>query len=114
MRISDWSSDVCSSDLRTASIAPGGFLPGLGRPFCPEISEPRGSWRRHNPQAAREQRQPLGGSGRLPEKPEHILAHRRNGRDRQSVVKGKCVSGRVDSGGRRHNKKKTNKHKKNN
>src|SRR3546814_1747169 len=33
--------------------------------------------------SAREQRQPLGGSGRLPEKPDHILAHRRNGRSRQ-------------------------------
>src|SRR3546814_13186636 len=88
MRISDWSSDVCSSDL---SPATAGFIcRANGRvstrtrspPWraCPILNSPHGSWRRSWRAAS----------------------------DPKSVVEGKSVSVRVALGGRR-NIKKTNK-----
>src|SRR3546814_16170612 len=92
MRISDWSSDVCSSDLQ-----PQGF-PQRGR----EIRPPH----------AGEQRWPQPVLDQLRENPRsHRKADVQPGRgsaagDRKSVVKGKSVSVRVDLGGRRIIKKK--------
>src|SRR3546814_19292913 len=77
MRISDWSSDVCSSDL-----------------------DRRGAWplRRRDPAALhaaqRDGRPRRGRRRRLPADPQP-------GRDRKSVVWGKSVSVRVALGGRR-------------
>src|SRR3546814_12159404 len=80
MRISDWSSDVCSSDLN------GARWPRVlgGRPgrSCQE-----GRLWRHAAEAG----------------------DRRRGQDRKSVVSGKSVSVRVDLGGRRIIKKKKKK-----
>src|SRR3546814_11426244 len=83
MRISDWSSDVCSSDLALASVlavtlgfsaygvAQAGMsavtAAGLGDPTPPE---------------------------------ERVVAPQAELADRKSVVSGKSVSGRVDIGGR--------------
>src|SRR3546814_16695363 len=84
MRISDWSSDVCSSDLqmllgadrRIAVIAP---VMRPRRPAFPQLAalqqQPEHRVRRHDP-------------------PLDLL-------DRKSVVLGKSVSVRVDLGGRR-------------
>src|SRR3546814_14635656 len=90
MRISDWSSDVCSSDLR-----------GDADP------QPR---RLADPVVARNERRCLRAVGLL------LRPRRRVPRirgldqgDRKSVVQGKSVSVRVDLGGRRRSKKKTNK-----
>src|SRR3546814_17648989 len=102
MRISDWSSDVCSSDLRRAggngggggdcAFRVGGRLAGrgggaqMGR-AAQLLPRPRaGLWLRS------------GGAG--------IFLVRRAGRDRKRVVSGKSVSVRVDLGGRRIIKKK--------
>src|SRR3546814_16641856 len=87
MRISDWSSDVCSSDLRAARMrgavpAPSCPIAGQGGISSDELS--RSSGLRHAAQAA---------------SPERAVATRRG--DRKSVVEGKRVSVRVDLGGRR-------------
>src|SRR3546814_15399780 len=99
MRISDWSSDVCSSDLRGGGseiIGETGILvhqcavmlPGLLRqcihPLAPAVFTPVGR--------ARAQ----GGA-----------QYRTGSLDRKSVVSGKSVSVRVDLGGRRIIKQKT-------
>src|SRR3546814_14408881 len=83
MRISDWSSDVCSSDLRR--YRPGEWRQGRGRQHR--------QWRHR-----RRQRRP---------RPRHRGRQwRRPPGDRKSVVSGKSVSVRVDLGGRRIIKKK--------
>src|SRR3546814_12393461 len=82
MRISDWSSDVCSSDLQQVAGQGGDPLPR--HPVDGPCAE--------RPAAAR-----LCGEGAADE--ERV--------DRKSVVQGKSVSVRVDLGGRRLIKKKT-------
>src|SRR3546814_3067389 len=77
MRISDWSSDVCSSDLRYH----------------------RGTVRRHLQMARLGQGRPCLGH-------RHRLYGTGGHGDRKSVVSGKSVSVRVDLGGRRIIKKK--------
>src|SRR3546814_4140318 len=79
MRISDWSSDVCSSDLSS-----GGSLPNAASP----------------PSASRLISRSTRASARL------SGLDASNARDRKSVVEGKSVSVRVDFGGRRIIKKK--------
>src|SRR3546814_19749412 len=95
MRISDWSSDVCSSDL-TRGIALGRALeqPQADRPL-EQKSRRRGD--RHDQQ--REKRQaPAFGHSSSPTR----FFHPATGKgDRKSVVSGKSVSVRVDLGGRR-------------
>src|SRR3546814_10368618 len=88
MRISDWSSDVCSSDL-PVSNAPA-------RPQA-ECRHPGGLENQHQ----RSSSPPPRNGGRW------VRNHRTAWRitsssvDRKSVVKGKSVSVRVDLGGRR-------------
>src|SRR3546814_14128253 len=107
MRISDWSSDVCSSDLGT---------PALGRLARPGIDQvegiPRHGLRSRGDGGAR-----LAGIMGAAEEFQHIRiealhadrqpvdAGRGKG-DRKSVVSGTSVSVRVDLGGRRIIKKK--------
>src|SRR3546814_11013764 len=102
MRISDWSSDVCSSDLQCACNGGGQDEPavalghGRGRHHLHRISpdqagDKRGGDRSPCPDAP--------GGGACPRPPA--------ARDRKSVVSGKRVSVRVDLGGRRIIKKKT-------
>src|SRR3546814_17474612 len=92
MRISDWSSDVCSSDLPIAELsAHRGAVAGVdaerGRAF------------------GREGKQMVG--DRCEQRAGFIL-RRRLQRDRKSVVKGKSGSVRVDPGGRRNIRKQSN------
>src|SRR3546814_19114435 len=92
MRISDWSSDVCSSDLRL-----GG---------CASRSRPRGStafsWRQREKVEGR--RPFVHNSSSLKRRGfyEQIPSQ---SRDRKSVGEGKSVSVRLDVGGRRIIKK---------
>src|SRR3546814_16689790 len=104
MRISDWSSDVCSSDLHRGGIARNGIASDLAVVL-------RTLWFRG--QARHElgsailggQRQP--GQGRGKDVPGRRCSL--YGIDRTSVVSGKSGSVRVDLGGRRIIHKKNNK-----
>src|SRR3546814_17395064 len=101
MRISDWSSDVCSSDLSRhrrlrAEIRPVSSLPANSR--LPDRSRTDASGTQ-NVASAR------------PHRPRTRTACRRAVPDRKSVVSGKRVSVRVDLGGRRFIKKKQTKRK---
>src|SRR3546814_13534024 len=88
MRISDWSSDVCSSDLPAArSLGLRHRLPGEGR-------------------AGGLQARPR--DGRLTDRDGKPIRAGLTG-DRKSVVEGKSVSVRVDLGGRRIIQKKNKK-----
>src|SRR3546814_14699007 len=99
MRISDWSSDVCSSDREAFAVGAVGFRIGLaegGMQHCEgrlEVAEP--FHRRLDEHVAGEEGMPGAFA-------DH--AHRQ---DRKSVVEGKSVSVRVDLRGRRIIKKKT-------
>src|SRR3546814_12116865 len=94
MRISDWSSDVCSSDL-LAHARPGGHARRGVRARAPLV------WRRAAaaPAGTPEARTPAA---------THRAARRHVRGDRKSVVVGKSVSVRVDLGGRRILKQKKN------
>src|SRR3546814_5237238 len=82
MRISDWSSDVCSSDLPCRGRAGGDAArAGTVRQARPDAD------------ALAQRRQRRQGTGRRPRA------------DRKSVVEGKGVSVRVERGGRRIIKK---------
>src|SRR3546814_19319128 len=87
MRISDWSSDVCSSDLAGDQHQPDRRWPGGGRGVA-GAGHVRPSWSRAGGPAGRidlsADRGALGSPG-----------------DRKSVVLGKSVSVRVDLGCRR-------------
>src|SRR3546814_11283386 len=91
MRISDWSSDVCSSDLTTTASAPNSMLA-----LSPALAARRMAARRARPAS----------SAALPEtkvwREAEVLPQ---SGDRKSVVSGKSVSVRVDLGGRRILKK---------
>src|SRR3546814_12488490 len=99
MRISDWSSDVCSSDL-VGQVADVEGLPGavLRVGVAPAGGEHLADGERGVVAARRGEvvaaRVPVG------------VGHGEIDGDRKSVVKGKSVSVRVDLGGRRIIKKK--------
>src|SRR3546814_21190056 len=108
MRISDWSSDVCSSDLRTVGIP--------SRPRRDNAPKGVGSSRRHHrskcPKRRRLQglspaRYPYYGAPSTRGRHTWSWPFRILFRDRKSVVQGKSVSVRVDLGGSRLIKKKT-------
>src|SRR3546814_15414661 len=95
MRISDWSSDVCSSDLSAAAVVPLTVpIPdnGTGRAAADYVHFQ--TFSTPFDEETRELREE---------------AIRRPALDRKSVVKGKSVSVRVDLGGRRIIKKKNKK-----
>src|SRR3546814_20996905 len=95
MRISDWSSDVCSSDL---GLRPGGAKPQAGRdcPFggggaeAPLAIQTRS---RRGDRTARPRPRTSAFRSGAAVRPRHPA--------RKSVVSGKSVSVRVDLGGRR-------------
>src|SRR3546814_12834747 len=96
MRISDWSSDVCSSDLSaTGEITGTAGISELGASGDVMLSLLNGA---------------MAGRGRLEVSTQGIagcMAGAAFGQsDRKRVVSGKRVSGRVDQGGRRYLKKK--------
>src|SRR3546814_16004734 len=92
MRISDWSSDVCSSDLED--------LDGAAR----ERKAHRGAAERRRAGRRQEGRQDAGGkaAAQAMRRAVRLALRTSDGReDRKSVVKGKGVSVRVDIGGLR-------------
>src|SRR3546814_19753885 len=99
MRISDWSSDVCSSDLAAARH---GSRAGAARSKNPSPrrargapSCPGGNWSPpHGARRGRTRKEPGGSRSTPPSRG-----------DRKRVEKGKRVSVRVDLGGRRYVKK---------
>src|SRR3546814_17055115 len=101
MRISDWSSDVCSSDLsRMPRSATPSVLAGQMSMIASKIAQPATtrsarSWPMHGrpERSASDMR-------------DSIVLTSRIESDRKSVVSGKRVSGCVDLGGRRIIKKK--------
>src|SRR3546814_19088341 len=110
MRISDWSSDVCSSDLATShklkfTRSPSSLCHPCRAPRSPKY-DPAETARRpiSSPPCDRQ----LAPSKETDEM-RHTKIEIRSAVDRKSVVKGKRVSVRVDLGGRRIIKKKNNK-----
>src|SRR3546814_20534896 len=109
MRISDWSSDVCSSDLaeemaRAQAGRSDDPAVAAALAFALKVVEDRG-------QVGDADVQRLRDAGYGDEQVMEILAHVAlniftNYTDRKSVVRGKRVSVRVDLGGRRIIKKK--------
>src|SRR3546814_11059769 len=119
MRISDWSSDVCSSDL------PPGRPQRFDQPAQPDPDRRRGARAdavhllhgtgpAPHPDPISQARHPARDAGRT--QPSAAQAQHRQrdpadlsvvAADRKSVVTGKSVSVRVDPGGRRIIKKKT-------
>src|SRR3546814_12461463 len=112
MRISDWSADVCSSDLSALNRLHGGFDIDHHALLQPARRMGTDS---HDFQLTigghlTHQRHHLGGADVQAD--DHLAAlHARHvfHQDRKSVVKGKSVSVRVDLGGPRSIKKKTKK-----
>src|SRR3546814_20136567 len=102
MRISDWSSDVCSSDLQPVDLYLAHFLGvgGAAKFLSTHDRAPQATAASLFPAAARANRSIFydrqGHARSLAEIP-----------DRQSVVSGRRVSVRVDRGGRRVLKKNT-------
>src|SRR3546814_15537812 len=103
MRISDWSSDVCSSDLPGAEPLRGG-AGARSRRQVRRRQDLHRATRGDGASFLRAGRPVPAGLYRA------ATAHPpRGGQDRKSVVSGKSVSESVDIGGRRIIKKKTNK-----
>src|SRR3546814_13240801 len=103
MRISDWSSDVCSSDLRRRA--------STGKPITSGHSTGSTHTRRPGSEGAMLTKRKAAQAGRT--KLASLVAaagaaplDRRSFLDRKSVVSGKSVSVRVELGGRRIIKKK--------
>src|SRR3546814_15359403 len=100
MRISDWSSDVCSSDLVQRPGPRDGVQPDRPREARPPVREDPHRRGRYGPDPgrARHRRVLVGAGGRRSDSA--------RGGERKSVVLGKSVLVRVDLGGRRIIKKK--------
>src|SRR3546814_12457519 len=101
MRISDWSSDVCSSDLvadhlRGVRVRPEDVVVEEAVPVESRLLGDLWGTDRAVPHERGDTVERTRSRGELLE------------RDRKSVAEGKSVSVRVDLGGRRINKKKTN------
>src|SRR3546814_17821289 len=101
MRISDWSSDVCSSDLEAHRI--GQLADQFVELGGADRVEPRGRLVEEEQRGVERER--ACESGAL----DHPARQLGRKLDRQSVVSGKSVSVRVDLGGRRIIKKKNTK-----
>src|SRR3546814_19871141 len=111
MRISDWSSDVCSSDLFVAHDPQRAIVPAQRRAVGGRGDDANLKLARQIAEfgvKAGRLTQQLGPGARVADfvgGGARILVG--GNVDRRSVVSGKSVSGRVDLGGRRNIKKKT-------
>src|SRR3546814_16434218 len=103
MRISDWSSDVCSSDLAVAGARGGGRNPDAGGRNALHRGSDRRARRNPAPVEQYDARRTAGQPARGRDRPAAIGA----AQDRKSVVLGNSFSVRVDLGGRRFFNKQT-------
>src|SRR3546814_19747312 len=94
MRISDWSSDVCSSDLSSPAVSD--LVAGRVDIMIDSVTS-----QRQNILAKRVRALGVTSLDRHPQLPEVPTIAEAAGRDRKSVVWGKSVSVRVNLGGRR-------------
>src|SRR3546814_12475935 len=110
MRISDWSSDVCSSDLVRARHRQA-LCPRLDGQGDDRLCRARSDRQRQIVARRRLHRRPrhLEKMERQQRRLDHVPAPGGEGLDRKSVVTGKSVSGRVNLGGLRIIKKKKKK-----
>src|SRR3546814_15842983 len=100
MRISDWSSDVCSSDLAGSAVTTAGSLSDTAmQPTCGLATSAATT----RPSIVR----PATDARHLWATPAACETGYCGPRDRKSVVEGKRVSVRVDRGGRRITEKQT-------
>src|SRR3546814_16214526 len=111
MRISDWSSDVCSSDLPPASrpaVAASSSGAAPVRAFSIEKeNRKRLTFSRKKQRGAAWTRRPGDAAASGRSSPSAAMPRSTNWcRDRKSVVEGQSVSGRVALGGRQILKKK--------
>src|SRR3546814_11431850 len=105
LRISDWSSDVCSSDLLHPRVGGTGRLVLGGTALMAHlIGYCRTEARQCNRQRTIQCLRPLTATDHQDVQRVVLLAQ-----DRKSVVEGRSVTGRVDLGGRRVIKKKKKK-----
>src|SRR3546814_15465068 len=107
MRISDWSSDVCSSDLWPGEQEPSRSLaatPERRTRICLP-SSPNSEQRNVSPSVMEATVQ-----ANAPACFSSVLSAEAAEQDRKSVVQGKRVSVRVDLGGRRYIKQKQKQH----
>src|SRR3546814_12763044 len=110
MRISDWSSDVCSSDLiakASGSVASTAAPPTLSdsTTMLHSSGESIRAPKSRSGQRSRGLASKRGRRGTQPLRDGATRRAARPGKDRKSVVQGKSVSVRVDLGGRRIIKK---------
>src|SRR3546814_18850300 len=96
MRISDWSSDVCSSDL----------LDAINPQLAARMTQPLVRWRKFDAGRGRAMTDALRRIVDRPTLSKDVYEIASTALDRTSVVWGKSVSVRVDLGGRRIIKKK--------
>src|SRR3546814_14943481 len=112
MRICDWSSDVCSSDLFRMQIAIGTLQVETGQRakehvhLRPVQCGRRGTEIARDNQTFEDQRRSALNVLIFGQKRRDVRANRHYAEDRKSVGKGKGVSVRLDLGGRRHIKQK--------
>src|SRR3546814_14477783 len=104
MRISDWSSDVCSSDL-AVGVAEVRDQVAFLEEFHRDQDVARGHKCEQQVAEAHRRRRPERNQEAEHQRMPHDAVERA-GEDRKSVAKGKSVSVRVDLGGRRIIKKK--------
>src|SRR3546814_14025517 len=109
MRISDWSSDVCSSDLQDERHGRG--LADVQADECGAVDEIAHEIGRHAGTAAGHDVDEIVGLHRE-DQPDQERHHDHRPQDRKSVVEGKSVTVRVAHGGRRIIKKKKKSRKK--
>src|SRR3546814_19206530 len=105
MRISDWSSDVCSSDLQRRAIAPPSALRAATSPWL-RHREDRILAKRRLTRAVDVEFLARAIGIRVRDEPQHRSGNIGGIGDRKCVWEGKSVSVRVGLGGRRIIKKK--------
>src|SRR3546814_11978151 len=113
MRISDWSSDVCSSDLRTSNWLRGSSNAGKphsysvsfsGYGLCAPVRRPTSIGKNTN---ALESTSPTPRNSRIGTYCDRPI----DGKERESGEEGQSVAVRVERGGRRQHKKNSSKNK---
>src|SRR3546814_11908974 len=106
MRISDWSSDVCSSDLALSGIAAEGLEHGSGI-ASRTLASLEHKWADDRDRLTRKHIPVIDEAGMVGTRQlERGVSEAERQGERKSGGEGKSVSGRLDAGGRGHTNKK--------